>query len=377
MSNKTIVTAVVVIAFLFSPIPAGALKGRQEIKVPDALNPGLDYLLALVAPDTKDTFGLGRIKKVLDFVASPKSNPALYYTDKKFDANSVYYEFEIQSDLDHILRYTFNPEIPSFAFRPSSVRLSYWSEVNGRKRDLPKLWHILPKADSPIIVRGVEHTEITPDLFSGAYYQYDTDELLILCKDRGRRLLINIARQKDKSDVGRKGIILGKDEDWHYFYSGQVGLTKTGLGWVNSYMYDSFSVSFYYEVDQKVPLVKCGTFKWLRAGWSNLNLVNKKHIHRGMERFAKDFKAILEHPKLPQASELASIFSKYQKLSLDELREKVTSHIRTLTSLLDNEKARFQRFAEQIKSGSYLNQMTRREMQAILVREEIKVILRP
>lgn len=82
------------------------------------------------------------------------------------------------------------------------------------------------------------------------------------------------------------------------------------------------------------------------------------------------------NPKLPQASELASIFSNYQKLSPDELRAQVASHIKTLANLLDNEKLRFQRLAEQIKSGSYLNQMTRREMQAILVLEDIKAILK-
>lgn len=375
MSNKTIVTAVVVVS-LFLPLAAWASDGLQHIKVPDTLNADLEHLLALISPDTKDTFDLGRIQTVLDFVAAPKSPPALYYAEKKFGAHCAYYEFEIESDLDHILRYAFNPQIPSFALRPSSVRLSYWKEVNGREQPLSTLWHLQPKADSPIIVRGVEHTEITPDLFTGAYYQYDSDELLILCRNRGRKLLINIARQQDKSDVGRKGIILGDDENWRYFYSGQVGLTKSGLGWVKSYMYDSFSISFYYEVDQQTPLVRCGNFKWLRAGWSNLNMVNKKHIYKGLKRFAEDYKAILEHPKLPKATELAAKFSNYQKLSSDELRSKVTPHVKTLVHLLENGKHRFKVFAEQIQSGHYLNQMTRREMQAILVREEIRAILR-
>jgi hypothetical protein len=374
-AKKFVFIAAVLSVYLFSSIPAMSAKVLKETKVPDALNPELDYLLTLASSDSKNTFDLQRIEKVLDFVASPKSSSALYYADKKRGANSAYYEFDIQSDLNHILRYAFNPEIPSFAYMPSSVRLCYLSEVNGHKQPLPKLWDYSPNPDSPVIVKGVEHIETTPDLFSGAYYRYDMDKTLILCNYQGRNLLISISKQKDKSDVGRKGLILGKDEDWEYFYSRQKGLTKTGIGWAKSYIYDSFSISFYYEVNEKSPMVRCGIFKWLRAGWSNLNFVKRKHIHKGLERCSNDCKAILEHPSLPQASELARVFANYNKLSLDDLRKKVKPHLRVLESLIDNEKPRFKSFAEPLKSDRYLNQMTRQEMQAILVLEYVKSLV--
>lgn len=373
--KKIVVIAAVLSVYLISSIPAMAAKGLKATKVPEALNPDLDHLLSLASPDSKNTFDIRRIKKILDFVVSSKSSSAMYYADKKFGANSAYYEYDIQSDLNHILRYAFNPEIPSFAFMPSSVRLSYWSEVNGHKQSLPKLWDYLPNPDSPVIVKGVEHIEITPDLFSGAYYRYDMDKTLILCNYLGSNLLISISKQKGKSDVGRKGVILGKDEEWNYFYSGQKGLTKTGIGWAKSYIYDSFSVSFYYEVHEKSPMVRCGIFKWLRAGWANLNLVKKKHIYKGLKRCSKDFKTILEHPSLPQAPELARIFSNYYKLSNDDLRKKVKPHLRVLESLLDKENPRFKSFAELLKSGRYLSQMTRQEMQAILVLEYVKSLV--
>ena len=154
-SKKIVFIAAVLSVYLFSQIPAMAAKGLKETKVPDALIPELDHLLTLASPESKNTFDLRRIEKVLDFVASPKSSPSLYYADKKFGANSAYYEFDIRSDLNHILRYAFNPEIPAFAFMPNSVRLSYWSEVYGQKHPLPKLWNFLPNPDSPVIVKGV------------------------------------------------------------------------------------------------------------------------------------------------------------------------------------------------------------------------------
>ena len=376
MSKKIIVGAAVIIFFLFFLTRSMALEGLEKKKVPDALNPGLDHLLALVSPDNKATFDPRRIEKILDFILSPKSHRTLYYADKKFGANSVYYEFDIRSDLNHILQYAFNPEIPSYALRPSSMRLSYRIDINSQTHPLPKFWNFLSSPDFPITFRGIEHIEITPDLNTGAYFKYDIDEMLILCKHQGRNLFISISKMKEKSDVGKKGLVLGKDEDWHYFYSGQIGLSKTGLGWVNSYMYDSFSVSFYYEVDEKRPLVRRGTFKWLKAGWANLNMVTTKHIHRGLERFARDYKAILEYPSLPKAPELASIFSNYEKLTLDDLRKKIENHINTLKRLLGDEKRDYKNFSEQIKSGRYLNQMTRQEMKAVLIKENMKSILR-
>ena len=105
-------------------------------------------------------------------------------------------------------------------------------------------------------------------------------------------------------------------------------------------------------------------------------MVTTKHIHRGMERFARDYKAILEYPSLPKAQELTSIFSNYEKLTLDDLRKKVKNHIDILKSLLGDEKLDYNNFAEQIKSGRYLNQMTRQEMQAVLIKEDMKSILR-
>lgn len=375
--KKTIFSVVVVIFFLFFPTRLMALEGFEKKKVPDALNPGLDHLLALASPDNKVTFDPRYIEKILDFMLSPKNHQTLFYADKKFGASSVYYEFDIRSDLKHILQYAFNPEIPSYALRPSSMRLSYRTDAYSQKHPLPKLWNFLSSPDFPVTFRGIEHVEITPDLHTGAYYKYDIDEMFILCKYQGRHLFISISKMKEKSDVGKKGLVLGKDEDWHYFYSGQPGISIPGLGWVASYMYDSYSIFLYYEVGGGASRVRCGTFRWLRAGWANLNMVTTKHIHRGLERFARDYKAILEYPSLPKAQELAGIFSKYEKLTFDDLKKKVNNHIIMLKSLLGDEKLNYKQFSEQIESGRYLNQMTRQEMQAVLIKETVKSIIRP
>jgi hypothetical protein len=293
-----------------------------------------------------------------------------------FGSPSAYYEFDINTDLKHILQYKYNSDIPSFAFMPSSVRLSYWAQVNGQNQNLPKLWKYISDSDCPIVVKGIKHIEITPDQFTGAYYKYDVDNVLILCKFRGKNLLISISKQKDRSDVGRKGLVLGSDDNWDYLYSGERGLSMPGLGWVNSYMYDSIGISFLYEVDSKKPVVKYGAFKWLRAGWANINVVKNKHIHKGLLRYAKDLKMILEHPLLPEASELVKLFSDLENHSSEDIRKKVKNYLSALKDRYNgNRLSSGKNFPKNLNINKYLNKMTNKQMYAFLVVEQMKSII--
>jgi hypothetical protein len=82
----------------------------------------------------------------------------------------------------------------------------------------------------------------------------------------------------DVSDVGKKGYVMGTDDDWDYFYSGKPGLTIPALGWVKSYMYGSSGINIYEEIDPQAGKVRCAVFKWLRAGWSGVNMVRRVYI---------------------------------------------------------------------------------------------------
>ncbi|MDL1967098.1 MAG: hypothetical protein LWW97_00775 [Deltaproteobacteria bacterium] len=376
MLKKILSTAVLLTVFLFSSTCLAAGSDLKEAKIPDSLHSGLEYLLSLTSKDKNGPVDLKLIQKILDFVVSPKNRSSLYYTDKLFGSPSAYYEFDINTDLKHILQYAYNPDIPSFAFMPSSARLSYWAEVNGQNQDLPKLWTFISNPDPPIVVKGIEHMEITPDQFTGAYYSYDMDRALILCKYCGRNLLISISKQKNKSDVGRKGIVLGSDDNWDYLYSGRKGLSMPGLGWVSSYMYNSIGISFLYEVDSKKPVIRYGAFKWLRAGWADVNVVKNKHIHKGLVRYAKDLKIILEHPLLPEASKLAKLFSDFENYPIEDMREKVKSHLTALKDRYNGNKlSSGKNFPKNLNINKYLDQMTNKEMYALLIVEYMKSML--
>ena len=77
------------------------------------------------------------------------------------------------------------------------------------------LHHFLDLADPAKTVA----MEITPDTHSGAYYAYNLHQTVLLFKYRQRKILVTVSRQVNVSSIGKKGYVLGGDDDWDYFYS--------------------------------------------------------------------------------------------------------------------------------------------------------------
>jgi hypothetical protein len=313
----------------------------------------------------------------LEVVASDKPENTLYYLDKSFGATSAYHEFVFEKDLRHILRFSYNPDIPSFITTPSSTRLSQWAGDGGGDFEFPNLSNSLNELDGPVMVKGIETVENTPDLFTGGYYKYDLDRTILLFSQEGRNVLVSLSKQKDVSGVGKKGAVLGSDEDWSYLYSGVKGLNKKGLGWVSSYMYDSYSVIVYMEMEPGKQPVKCGTFKWLRAGWSNINMVKKEHIYRGLQRYAETYKSIIETLTEPDADKFAQVFAHISDLDVATLRDANQSYLQSIKERYAQDRSLSAKWiAKLFKDDSYVNSMDRDELQSVLVLEYLKCALR-
>jgi hypothetical protein len=376
-THKIIVGILGLVIFMVSAVPGLAGGPSKEIKITQDLYPALKFLLNLVSKNDSRSVELNQINAVMAFVDSPKDRSGLYYAEEgAFNADSAYTEFDVNKDIHQILKLTYHPDIPPMALMPSSLRLSYWKEVDGRKKDLPRLWEKFPNGNTPYVLKGVEHEEITPDSFSGAYYKYDLKRTLILFEYMGRKTLISLSKQVDVSEVGKKGLILEPDENWNYLYSGKKGVALPGLGWVESYMYDSYSIMVITETAPGASSVKCGFFKWVRAGWKSLNMVKKTHIYSGQQRFAKTFKTIVESPFLPDSSELANACSKIEKKSFQELRLKMVPYMDEIKKRLKTENGLSVGWAsELVENGQYASQLTKKEMESIMILEHIKGVI--
>ena len=348
----------------------------SEVEMPQALFAGLHHFLNLADPDKTVAFGPQNITAVLDFIHQPGKDASLYYADSILDSPSAYYEFDIHKDLKKVVAYSFNPDIPEIATMPSSARLLYWLDEWGNRQSSPRIGQYLDQLDSPVIINGLQFVEITPDTHSGAYYTYKMHKTILLFIYRHRRIMVTISRQVDVSTVGKKGYVLGTDDDWDYFYSGKPGLTLPALGWVKSYMYGSSGINIYDEVDPVAGKVRCAIFKWLRAGWSGINMVRRRHIYSGLKRFAKPMKKILEYPSLPSVVSMAGDFSRIRGFSEDTLRSKMKIYSGILQSRYDGGTGPAKKLPSYLfNNNEHWSQMSRDEMESALVIEYMKYVV--
>jgi hypothetical protein len=138
-------------------------------------------------------------------------------------------------------------------------------------------------------------------------------------------------------------------------------------------MYESSGINIYEEVDPGERKVRCAVFKWLRAGWSGINMVQRQHIYNGLKRFAKPLKEILEYPSLPSVESMVGDFSRIREFSEDTLRSKMKLYSGILQNRYNGSKG----YAKKqpsflIKNKNHWARMSKDEMESALVIEYMK-----
>lgn len=368
-----VLTGLFVVAFHIQAIASSSMK---EIKLSAPVVENLHYTLGLLDADPNEKIISDKFAPIIDFISSSsKTWPALYYSGDNFSSQSSYHEFDINQGLEEIVKYAYSGSIPSQAVIPSSVRLSYWKNSNGKQDANYWNWNFPVSEDHIQIVRGIQHEETTPDMSSWTYYSYDLDRLLILSRYKGQNVFFSISRQQDKA-AGKKAFALGGDKDWNYLYTREKGVNRAGLGWVTPYMYESFSITVFIEKPDKSS-VKCAMFKWLNAGAGNINMVKKFHIYEGIKRFEAGFKMVLENPNLPNPKEMAAVFRQIGNLQFEDMKYEISEYFRNLKDRYHQDAVfKDKNLAEFFTSPEYLDQLTKEEMRSILGLEYMKTILR-
>jgi len=289
----------------------------------DTLTPVTDAAMKVVQFCVEPEVGLDKqaVTTLVDYVLSSKQARE-YDLPKSKESTGAYYEFDTKIAFPRFLEYSYSPLIPAVITRPSSLRYSYWATPRGEIQRLPNSWKPVAPAGDPVIVHSMQHESDTPDLNSGVYHEYELKRTLILLNHKGRQVMVSVSKQTDASTAGKKGVIVGNDDDWNYYYSGQPGTPRTGLGWVKSYIYDYFSIGVYAESATAPPMVRTGVFQWLRAGWSGINFVKSSHIIRGLKRFARDNAMILESSRLPAPDQIISAYQSLSNMPIGDLTKK-------------------------------------------------------
>ena len=105
-----------------------------------------------------------------------------------------------------------DPSIPGEAIYPSAVRRNAWMPGSPILKDNAALTDAAYPPAAPIVTRGVEYEETTPDTSSGCYYSYKLNRLFVLADYKGRTALISVSVMPGQSSVGLRGAIVGNDK---------------------------------------------------------------------------------------------------------------------------------------------------------------------
>lgn len=281
-----------------------------------------------------------------------------------------YYGYAVSSPVDRIVEYIYHPELPSSLFHPSVVRVGKWSE--DPEENIPELWKNLEEG-RVVVVRGQELEECTPDVNTGGYYTYQTDRMIVMVNHEGEKYLLSISKQVDQSSVGRKGVVIGDDRDWNYFYTEEEGLTTGGLGWVNSYMFDSFSVTVLSADPADPGRTRHAMFKWLRAGWSGMNMVRPSHVRNGCQRFAQSLIRLMESGNLPEPEALVAMSKRVRAMDEQEVLRTLQPYIENLRSVASEDAILSRRsFQRILNQDNPLEHYTLYAKQSLVMKEFLK-----
>lgn len=363
-----------------SPVRAEEPEGLMDVKLspkPASLakdvESGIDHLFEVLKGDDS-MLAVNKIQPMLDFVVNMQDDPKNIAPAKRFKGYGICLRQEVRTDLDRILRYFYNPDIPNYLLCPAVLRLSGWHKDSQFLAREKGLWEELPTLNEPVITRGREFEANTPDSFAEAYYAYDLDRLIILLKYQGKNILVSVTEQDGKSDVGRKGAILN-DKEWDYFYSGLEGLNKGMIGWMDTFMYSSGSVQIFVEHDQAAPKSSVFLFKWLNAGWAGMNVVKRSHIYDGSLRYARSFKKVVESDDLtPEAVVLG--MSGVVNMSDIEMDVLIRQYAKNFEARFKNDpKLDSSDYADIIADGGYAKVLDKEGRRSVLALEKLKGML--
>ena len=192
------------VAMAAAVAPVGAGYGADEVRLPDDATPGLVHLASLVGPENQNPFHPEQLAGLLRFVDAPKRKDAMYSAAPMDGASSSYFDVDVRMSLDDLLEYTFNPRIHGSASVPASLRTAAWKKSEKSGQSLPGSGNSSTPTH-PVLIRGMETVENTPDLSTGGYYRYTLFRTVILFRSGERRVVISLARQAGPSEVGKKG----------------------------------------------------------------------------------------------------------------------------------------------------------------------------
>ena len=361
-------------ALALTPVVANANDGT----LPPEVQKGVDALLAMRDPASPPP-DAATLAAFLEYTASPVNLTGIGekppFPNKYGQVSGILWRSRLRGvPLATSLQYLLNPKVPMSVVYPASIRYGEWQPGADILKLSTPLWEQFGQhKDSPLILRGAELEEITPDDNSGAYYRYMLDRVTLMTEFQGRQVVIGLSWQRGQSEVGKKAVTIGDYADWDFVYSGITGTMASGLGWAETYIYASASIVILYEDAPGGKDTGYAMYRWLSAGWKGMNMAKQSNLLAGAERSFAGLKAFMESPKRPTPEAIDAYMRSLQSLDLPALQERFAPYSAKVEAASSNISAlQTEEFQKIIKDGGYGKGMTREELLAAFAVNYIK-----
>lgn len=339
-------------------------------EVPPDVEKALSDLLAAVKAGPAPATSV--MDTVLAYVAEqqPSAETNLKNTG---DGTGAVYGVRFNVPLQTLVTYMLDPGIPGDTLFPASVRSNYWYPESDILTTGAAIRTAAFPPVAPLVSRGVEYEETTPDTSSGCYYVYRLNRMFVLTAYKGRTVLLSVSSMPKESAVGRKGLIVGDDTDWLYAYTPTVGTNLPMLGWAETFLYDSASVTVFMESAPGAKTTEMIAFKWAKAGWSGMNVVKQEHVVAGLKRFADSFKTVMESPKRPTPEALKARLNELKALDEAALRAQLAPlSAELLAKEATAKELREKDFQSVIKDKPYVESLNRNQLINELMKQFVR-----
>ena len=366
-----------VLALLLCALPQVAFaldeepSAPQNNKVPTAVEDVLDMLLKNITGSTVPP--TASLAPLLDYVTDPTVDAGSVSPRKRDQGAGCFVRTTLNVPFSKMLRYCYDPQIPGEALYPNVIRRHSWLPQSPFVQQKVQLWEKAGKladGQEPLAVRGQEQEEITPDSFSGCFYTYVLDRLILLVRYKGKDMLISAARQQKPSTVGKIGAIVGDDNQWSYVYSQKVGSDLALAKWAETYMYDAANVTVLYQSSPSTTGM--AFFKYVKAGWAGMNMVKPKHIASGIQRFLTGFKQVIQSSALPAPEAIVAKRKELNAMSDAQLQEALTPYAQALSTRADKKPLSSSVFQPLVKDGNYVTTLTKEERISELMKQYMR-----
>ena len=307
---------------------------------------------------------------LLEYSAGTAMGTGSRILPERDEGHGVFYYCPVPVSLQDVLDYTMNPKVPHAAIYPNSVRRGAWLE--GSLADAAS--HFNLPASAVTQLHAKEYEQITPDENSGIYYAYTLNRLFALTpvqiEGNGKSALFQISVQNGKSENGLKGAILGPDKDWNYAYTGVQGSTLPMVGWAETNIYGAITINIW--VEQEEGKAYLYSYKWLKAGWSGMNMVKTNHLTAGVNRYLEGLHQMMGSAKRPSPESLVQIAAKYAAMSNEEQIAALADFSRNMEALAAAVDVTDGDFQKVLTDGAYAASMSREDREAELIRLFVK-----